>query len=63
MLFSPVKLIRADYNDEIVAQLNSSITKSVMVAGAGYLEEYSINKNLYIDTIKEFLDNYYLVDN
>ena len=56
----------ADKIDQIITErnrLNSSITKSVMVAGAGYLEEYSINKNLYIDTIKEFLDNYYLVDN
>ncbi|MBR2992869.1 MAG: hypothetical protein IKF31_06135 [Clostridiales bacterium] len=58
--------IGADKIDQIITErnrLNSSITKSVMVAGAGYLEEYSINKNLYIDTIKEFLDNYYLVDN
>ena len=58
--------IGADKIDQIITErnrLNSSITKSVMVAGAGYLEEYSINKNLYIDTVKEFLDNYYLVDN
>ena len=58
--------IGADKIDQIITErnrLNSSITKSVMVSGAGYLEEYSINKNLYIDTIKEFLDNYYLVDN
>ena len=58
--------IGADKIDQIITErnrLNSSITKSVMVSGAGYLEEYSINKNLYIDTVKEFLDNYYLVDN
>ena len=58
--------IGADKIDQIITErnrLNSSITKSVMVSGAGYLEEYSINKNLYIDTFKEFLDNYYLVDN
>ena len=58
--------IGADKIDQIITErnrLNSSITKSVMVAGAGYLEEYSINKNLYINTVNEFLDNYYLVDN
>lgn len=57
--------IGADKIDQIITErnrLNSSITKSVMVSGAGYLEEYTINKNLYIDTIKEFLDNYYLTD-
>ena len=58
--------IGADKIDQIITErnrLNSSITKSVMVSGAGYLEEYSINKNLYIDTINDFLDNYYMVDN
>ena len=57
--------IGADKIDQIITErnrLNSSITKSVMVSGAGYLEEYTINKNLYIDTINEFLDNYYLTD-
>ena len=33
-----------------------------MVAGAGYLEEYSINKNLYIDTVNSFLNTYYKLD-
>ncbi len=33
-----------------------------MVSGAGYLEEYGINKNLYIKTINDFLNEYYLVD-
>lgn len=58
--------IGADKIDQIISErnrLNSSITKSVMVSGAGYLEEYSINKNLYIQTIKDFLDSYYLVEN
>ena len=44
--------IGADKIDQIITErnrLNSSITKSVMVAGAGYLEEYSINKNLLDD--------------
>lgn len=58
--------IGADKIDQIISErnrLNSSITKSVMVSGAGYLEEYSINKNLYMQTIKDFLDSYYLVEN
>ena len=33
-----------------------------MVAGAGYLEEYGINKNLYIDTVNSFLNSYYKLD-
>ena len=58
--------IGADKIDQIINErnrLNSSITKSVMVSGAGYLEEYSINKNLYIQTVTDFLDSYYLVEN
>ena len=57
--------IGADKIDQIITErnrLNSSITKSVMVAGAGYLEEYSINKNLYIDTVNSFLNTYYKLD-
>jgi len=34
-----------------------------MVSGAGYLEEYTINKNLYIDTINDFLNSFYMRDN
>lgn len=58
--------IGADKIEQIITErsrLNSSITKSVMVAGAGYLEEYSINKNLYINTVTDFLNSYYVVDN
>jgi len=57
--------IGADKIDQIITErnrLNSSITKSIMVSGAGYLEEYGINKNQYIDTIQDFLDTYYLTD-
>ena len=58
--------IGADKIDQIITErnrLNSSITKNVMVAGAGYLEEYTINKNLYMETIQSFLDTYYLIEN
>ena len=34
-----------------------------MVSGAGYLEEYTINKNLYMDNIQNFLDSYFLIEN
>ena len=34
-----------------------------MVSGAGYLEEYTINKNLYMEKIQDFLDSYYLIEN
>lgn len=55
--------IGADKIDQIIQErnrLNSSITKSIMVSGAGYLEEYGINKNLYIDTVNGFLNSYYM---
>ena len=57
--------IGADKIDQIITErsrLNSSITRSVMVSGAGYLEEYGINKNLYIDTVIDFLNSFFLVD-
>ncbi|MBR4556221.1 MAG: hypothetical protein IKO15_01965 [Clostridiales bacterium] len=57
--------IGADKIDQIITErnrLNSSITKSVMVSGAGYLEEYTINKNLYIDTVTGFLTSFYSRD-
>lgn len=57
--------VGADKIDQIISErnrLNSSITKSVMVSGAGYLEEYGINKNLYIDTVNNFLNSFYMQD-
>ena len=58
--------VGADKIDQIITErnrLNSSITRSVMVSGAGYLEEYSINKNLYIDSVNSFLNSYYMAEN
>ena len=57
--------IGADKIDQIITErnrLNSSITRSIMVSGAGYLEEYSINKNQYIDTVNGFLNSFYMRD-
>lgn len=58
--------IGASKIDQIITErnrLNSSITRSVMVSGAGYLEEYTINKELYIDTVNSFLNSFYSRDN
>ncbi len=58
--------VGADKIDQIITErnrLNSSITRSVMVSGAGYIEEYSINKNLYIDSVNNFLNSYYMAEN
>ena len=58
-------LVGADKIDQIITErnrLNSSITRSVMVSGAGYLEEYTINKNLYIDSVNNFLASYYMLE-
>ena len=57
--------VGADKIDQIITErsrLNGSITRSVMVSGAGYLEEYGINKNLYIKTVNDFLNEFYLVE-
>ena len=57
--------IGAENIDQIITErsrLNGSITRSVMVSGAGYLEEYGINKNLYIKTVNDFLNEFYLVE-
>jgi pimeloyl-ACP methyl ester carboxylesterase len=57
--------IGADKIDQIITErsrLNGSITRSVMVSGAGYLEEYGINKTLYIKTVNDFLNEFYLVE-
>ncbi len=41
-------------------RLNSSITSSLMIPGAGYLESYRINKDLYIDTVMSFLQSFFI---
>jgi pimeloyl-ACP methyl ester carboxylesterase len=46
--------IGADKIDQIVnerSRLNQSLTKSIMITGAGYLEEYTINKKQYIEAV------------
>ncbi len=57
--------IGADKITQIVNErnrLNSGITNSAMISGAGYLEEYSLNKNEYIEVVTDFLDSYFLVN-
>ena len=56
--------IGADKIDQIVnerSRLNASLTKSIMITGAGYLEEYTINKRQYIDAVQDYLDSFFLI--
>ena len=32
-----------------------------MITGAGYLEEYTINKNEYINYVQDYLDTFFLI--
>lgn len=53
--------IGADKIKHIVSErnrLNSNITTSQMVSGAGYLEEYAINEEQYISTVMNYLNSY-----
>lgn len=56
--------IGADKINQIVnerSRLNQSLTKSTMITGAGYLEEYTISKNTYIEAVQDYLDSFFLV--
>ena len=56
--------IGADKINQIVTErsrLNQSLTKSTMITGAGYLEEYTISKNTYIEAVQDYLDSFFLV--
>ena len=56
--------IGADKINQIVNErnrLNHSLTKSTMITGAGYLEEYTLNKNAYIEAVQDYLDTFFLV--
>jgi pimeloyl-ACP methyl ester carboxylesterase len=41
-------------------RLNSSITVSQMIPGAGYLESFKVGKETYIDTIMRYLTTYFI---
>ena len=43
-------------------RLNSGITSSLMVPGAGYLESFRIGKDQYMDTVMDFLLSYFIKD-
>jgi pimeloyl-ACP methyl ester carboxylesterase len=56
--------VGADKINQIInerSRLNESLTKSNMITGAGYLEEYTINKNEYIEAVQNYLDSFLLV--
>ena len=57
--------IGADKITQIINErnrLNSGITDSAMISGAGYLEEYALNKNEYIRNVTDFLDTFFKVE-
>ena len=41
-------------------RLNSSITVSQMIPGAGYLESFKVGKEVYMDTIMRYLTTYFI---
>lgn len=43
-------------------RLNSSITMSQMISGAGYLEAYTLDTDLYIESVMSYLNNYFNVE-
>lgn len=56
--------VGADKINQIVnerGRLNASLTKSNMITGAGYLEEYTINKSEYINAVQDYLDTFFLI--
>ncbi|MCR4688509.1 MAG: lysophospholipase [Saccharofermentans sp.] len=42
-------------------RLNSAITSSAMISGAGYLEEYTLNKTEYISVVTDYLNSFFMV--
>ena len=54
--------VGADKITQIVDErnrLNSALTRSVMISGAGYLEEYSMGKTDYINAVNDYLATYF----
>ena len=54
--------VGADKITQIVDErnrLNSALTRSVMISGAGYLEEYSMGKTDYINAVSDYLATYF----
>ena len=41
-------------------RLNSSITVSQMIPGAGYLESFNVGHDMYIDTVMRYLQSYFI---
>ncbi|MBO4242637.1 MAG: hypothetical protein J5883_05100 [Clostridiales bacterium] len=55
--------IGADKISQLVTErnrLNSGITTSLMVPGAGYLESFRIGKDTYIDTVMDFMTSFFI---
>ena len=43
-------------------RINSNLTKSKMISGAGYLEAYALDRQTYIDSVMDFLNNYFAIN-
>ena len=57
--------IGADRITQIIDErnrLNSSLTMSTMISGAGYLEEYELNKSEYITAVSDYLNSFFAVN-
>ena len=58
--------IGADNINQIINErnrLSASLTETTMISGAGYLEEYSINSDQYIEAVNKFLTTYFSGEN
>lgn len=56
--------IGADKISQIIKErerINSNLTKSKMISGAGYLEAYTLDRTTYIDSVMDFLNNYFAI--
>ena len=57
--------IGADRITQIIDErnrLNSNLTMSTMISGAGYLEEYELNKSEYITAVSDYLNSFFAVN-
>ena len=57
--------IGADKITQIINErerINSNLTKSKMISGAGYLEAYALDRQTYIDSVMDFLNNYFAIN-
>ena len=57
--------IGADKITQIVNErerINANLTKSNMISGAGYQEGYSLDRSTYIESVTDFLNNFFAIN-